>query len=187
MEINLTPDGGVRKKILRSAKPDALQASELLPIADVHYEGRLVSNGEVFDSSREDGAVFTFEAGAGQVIRAWDIGVKSMKVGELALLTCQADYAYGEAGSPPEIPPGADLEFEVELVAVRPPKSGAASGGADDKSRLDEVRRERELQAAKKEEEKRKREEAKSAAAARVQAKLDAKKGGGKGGGKGKK
>ena len=47
----------------------------------MHYEGSLEENGEVFDSSREDDAVFTFEVGKGKVLRAWEMGVKSMKVG----------------------------------------------------------------------------------------------------------
>ena len=51
----------------------------------------------------------------GKVIRAWDIGVATMKRGELAVLTCRADYAYGPSGSPPKIPPNATLTFEVEL------------------------------------------------------------------------
>ncbi|CAI5505018.1 unnamed protein product [Closterium sp. Naga37s-1] len=158
----------------------------LPPLYPVHYEGRLTT-GEVFDSSREDNAVFTFEVGKGKVIRAWDIGIKSMKVGELAELTCQSDYAYGDVGSPPEIPPGATLVFEVELMAVRPPR-GSVSTAAAEKGRLDELRAEREAAAARREEEKKKREDAKAAAAARA-AQLTAKvtgKGGGKGG-KGKK
>lgn len=53
---------------------------------------------------------------AGRVIKAWDAGVKTMKKGERAVLTCSAPYAYGEAGSPPAIPPNATLVFEVELL-----------------------------------------------------------------------
>lgn len=51
----------------------------------------------------------------GQVIKAWDIGVASMKRGEFCKLTCKPEYAYGENGSPPAIPANATLEFEVEL------------------------------------------------------------------------
>ncbi len=47
------------------------------------------------------------------VIKGWDKGVITMKRGEKALLTCKSDYAYGEAGSPPKIPPNATLQFEV--------------------------------------------------------------------------
>ncbi|KAK2147711.1 hypothetical protein LSH36_540g01046, partial [Paralvinella palmiformis] len=49
------------------------------------------------------------------VIKAWDIGVATMHKGEVAVFTCKPEYAYGEAGSPPTIPPGATLVFEVEL------------------------------------------------------------------------
>jgi hypothetical protein len=52
---------------------------------------------------------------AGNVIKAWDIGVATMKRGELAVLLCKSEYAYGKRGSPPNIPPDATLVFEVEL------------------------------------------------------------------------
>jgi FK506-binding protein 4/5 len=52
---------------------------------------------------------------AGNVIKAWDIGVATMKRGELAVLLCKSEYAYGKKGSPPTIPPDATLVFEVEL------------------------------------------------------------------------
>ena len=49
------------------------------------------------------------------MIKAWDLGVASMRRGELAMLTCRSEYAYGANGSPPRIPPDATLCFEVEL------------------------------------------------------------------------
>lgn len=49
----------------------------------------------------------------GQVIKAWDIGVATMKIGEVCQLICKPEYAYGSAGSPPKIPPSATLVFEV--------------------------------------------------------------------------
>jgi len=49
----------------------------------------------------------------GNVIKGWDKGVATMKKGEKAVLTCSADYAYGDSGSPPKIPGGATLNFEV--------------------------------------------------------------------------
>ncbi|CAG0893865.1 unnamed protein product [Darwinula stevensoni] len=51
----------------------------------------------------------------GKVIKAWDLGVATMKKGEIATLVCKPEYAYGESGSPPKIPPNATLVFEVEL------------------------------------------------------------------------
>lgn len=185
-EIDLTGDGGVIKKILREAKPGALSLSEDLPFADLQYEGTLADSGVVFDSTREDNTVFSFELGTGNVIKAWEVAVKTMKVGELARITCKPDYAYGKAGSPPEIPGDATLVFEVELLACKPRKGSTLDSIAAEKAKLEELRKQREVAGAKKEEEKKKREEAKAAAAARIQAKLDAKKGGGKGSGKGK-
>ena len=59
---------------------------------------------------------------AGNVIKAWDIGVATMTKGEKALLTCRADYAYGDSGAGDKIPPGATLEFEARrlLTILRP-------------------------------------------------------------------
>jgi len=51
------------------------------------------------------------------VIRAWDEGVAQMSVGQRAKLTCSPDYAYGDRGFPPVIPPGSTLIFDVELLS----------------------------------------------------------------------
>ncbi|GLT93068.1 hypothetical protein SLE2022_108740 [Rubroshorea leprosula] len=184
--VDLTGDGGILKKILRQAKDGALVPSLDLPVVDVHYEGTLAETGEVFDTTQEDNSVFSFEIGKGSVIQAWDIALKTMKVGEVAQITCKPEYAYGSAGSPPDIPPNATLIFEVELLSCRPRKSTSLGSASEERARLEELKRQRELAAAAKEEEKRKREEAKAAAAARIQAKLEAKKGQGKGKGKAK-
>uniref|UniRef100_A0ACD5WHM8 Uncharacterized protein n=1 Tax=Avena sativa TaxID=4498 RepID=A0ACD5WHM8_AVESA len=179
--IDLTGDGGVLKTVIRQAKAGAIAPSDSLSLVDVHYEGTLAETGEVFDTTHEDNSVFSFEIGEGSVIRAWDIAVKTMKVGEVAKITCEPEYAYGAAGSPPEIPPDATLIFEVELVACRPRKGSSVESVSEEKTRLEELKKQRETVAGAKEEEKRRREEAKATAAARVQAKLEAKKGKGKG------
>ncbi|KAL9226610.1 hypothetical protein vseg_002402 [Gypsophila vaccaria] len=179
--IDLSGDGGVLKTVVRPPKDDSVGPTEDLPLVDVHYEGVLAETGEVFDTTHEDNSIFTFEIGKGSVIKAWDIAVRTMKVGEIAKITCKPEYAYGSAGSPPDIPPEATLIFEVELLACRPRKGLSAGGAADERTRLEELRKQREMAAATKEEEKKKREEAKAAAAARIQAKMDAKKGKGKG------
>ncbi|KAB1217848.1 Peptidyl-prolyl cis-trans isomerase FKBP20-1 [Morella rubra] len=184
--VDLSGDGGVIKTIIREAKADAVAPTEDLPLVDVHYEGVLAENGEVFDSTHEDNTIFSFELGKGTVIKAWDIALRTMKVGEVAKITCKPDYAYGTAGSPPDIPPNATLVFEVELVACRPRKGSSLGSVSEERARLEELKRQRELAAAAREEEKKKREDAKAAAAARIQAKLDAKKGQGKGKGKAK-
>jgi len=84
-----------------------------------HYTGTLESDGSKFDSSVDRGKPFKFTIGRGQVIRGWDEGFGSMRVGERAVLTIRSDYGYGENGSPPKIPGGATLKFEVELLDFR--------------------------------------------------------------------
>jgi FKBP-type peptidyl-prolyl cis-trans isomerase FkpA len=84
----------------------------------VHYTGWL-PNGEKFDSSRDRNQPFGFTLGAGQVIAGWDEGVAGMKVGGRRKLVIPPDLGYGTAGAPPDIPPGATLVFDVELLDVR--------------------------------------------------------------------
>jgi len=76
----------------------------------------LASDGSKFDSSVDRKTPFEFTIGQGQVIRGWDEGVATMKVGEKAMFTLRSDYAYGKSGSPPKIPGDATLKFEVELL-----------------------------------------------------------------------
>eukprot|EP00252_Welwitschia_mirabilis_P019085 TRINITY_DN4330_c0_g1_i2.p1 TRINITY_DN4330_c0_g1~~TRINITY_DN4330_c0_g1_i2.p1 ORF type:complete len:145 (+),score=40.34 TRINITY_DN4330_c0_g1_i2:377-811(+) len=135
--IDLTGDGGVLKRVLKSAKRGSVQPSADLPVVDVHYEGTLAETGEVFDTTREDNTVFSFELGKGSVIKGWEIAIKTMKVGEVARFTCKPEYAYGRAGSPPDIPENATLDFEVELVACKPRKGSTLGSVSDEKARLE--------------------------------------------------
>lgn len=84
----------------------------------VHYTGWL-TDGTKFDSSVDRDDPFTFVLGTGQVIRGWDEGVASMKVGDKARLTIPPEKAYGAQGYPGAIPPNATLVFEVELLSIQ--------------------------------------------------------------------
>jgi len=93
----------------------------------VHYTGTLL-NGTQFDSSVGK-APFEFALGQGAVIKGWDEGVVGMKIGGKRKLTIPWDKAYGEAGSPPKIPPKAALKFDVELLGIEG-KDGPKDAGA---------------------------------------------------------
>lgn len=84
--------------------------------ASVHYTGWL-ENGTKFDSSLDRGRPFSFPVGAGRVIKGWDEGVATMKVGGKRRLIVPSSLGYGASGTGP-IPGGATLIFDVELLAV---------------------------------------------------------------------
>merc|ERR1711997_139472 len=113
VDISPNQDGGILKEVIRCG-PDLADKPWKGDKVQVHYTGTL-EDGSKFDSSVDRGDRFSFTLGRGEVIKGWDVGVASMARGELAIYTIRSEYAYGPSGSPPKIPGGATLIFEIEL------------------------------------------------------------------------
>jgi len=128
-----TPAAGAEKGDMKMTKtPSGLQYEDVKvgtgdspkkgQTVAVHYTGWLWQNGakgDKFDSSVDRGQPITFPVGTGRVIKGWDEGLMTMKVGGKRILLIPADLAYGANGRPPRIPPNSTLIFEVELVDVK--------------------------------------------------------------------
>ncbi|HWF10704.1 MAG TPA: FKBP-type peptidyl-prolyl cis-trans isomerase [Bryobacteraceae bacterium] len=111
-------DSGLVYKELTAGSGASPQATDTVK---VNYRGTL-TNGTEFDSSYKRNMPAEFPLN--QVIHCWTEGVQKMRVGGKAQLVCPSDIAYGDQGRPPQIPGGATLVFEVELLEV-------AGGGAE--------------------------------------------------------
>ncbi|HIK20378.1 MAG TPA: FKBP-type peptidyl-prolyl cis-trans isomerase [Synechococcus sp. M44_DOE_062] len=84
----------------------------------VNYVGKL-QDGTIFDSSYKRNQPFVFTYGVGQVIRGWEEGLATMRVGGKRYLRIPPELAYGSRGAGGVIPPNATLDFEVELLSIQ--------------------------------------------------------------------
>ena len=114
--INITEDGGVKKKIIKEGTgAQATEGSEV----QVNYIGRNKDN-KIFDQTKDK--PFKFTIGSHQVIKGWEIGVKTMKIGEKSEFILAPEYAYGDKKVSDLIPENSTLTFEIELLKVEIPK-----------------------------------------------------------------
>jgi peptidylprolyl isomerase len=111
---NITTASGLKYQEVKAGTGDSPATGQTV---EVHYTGTL-ENGTKFDSSRDRGQTFKFQIGVGQVIKGWDEGVGSMKVGGRRNLIIPPNLGYGERGAGGVIPPNATLLFDVELIGI---------------------------------------------------------------------
>lgn len=100
----------------------------------VNYEGRLAANGQRFDSSYERGEPIEFRLNG--VIPGWTEGLQKMQPGDMFMFWIPSDKAYGERGQGMDIPPNADLIFQVELLEVTPDPWGKVAPWPTDSSEI---------------------------------------------------
>ena len=117
MSTTTTPSGLIIEEVVVGNGAAAAAGQKV----KVHYTGWLWVNGAKgakFDSSLDRGQPFDFPLGMGRVIKGWDEGVASMKVGGKRTLLIPPALGYGARGAGGVIPPNATLLFEVELLGV---------------------------------------------------------------------
>jgi FKBP-type peptidyl-prolyl cis-trans isomerase FkpA len=110
--------------IIRDTRPGTGAEAKIGNVVEVQYTGWLYDanapslHGNQFDSSVGRGP-FSFMLGVGSVIIGWDRGVAGMKVGGKRTLIVPPNLGYGERGAGRDIPPGATLVFDIELLNVK--------------------------------------------------------------------
>ena len=105
------PSGLIYRELTSGSGP----SPKATDVVTVNYRGTLI-DGTEFDSSYKRNMPAQFPLN--MVIPCWTEGVQRMRIGGKARLVCPASIAYGERGAPPDIPPGATLVFEIELLGI---------------------------------------------------------------------
>lgn len=107
--FELTKDSGVKKRVLISGQGRKIEAGDILAI---EYTASL-KNGQIFARGDQEQCIVK----DGSLIKGWDIGITSMKVGEKASFSISPEYAWGIQGVNPVIPPNADIDIELRVQA----------------------------------------------------------------------
>jgi peptidylprolyl isomerase len=111
----VTTPSGLKIQDLRVGDGPSPQPGQTIT---VNYVGTL-ENGREFDSSYKRNKPVDFKIGVGRVIKGWDEGLMTMKVGGKRKLFIPSNLGYGAFGKPPDIPPNSNLIFEIELLGIK--------------------------------------------------------------------
>ena len=112
--IQLTSDGKLTKTILKEGTGRFPKDGDRIRC---HFIGRLHDTKVEYSNTYKDSRPFKFVVGHVD-FEAWTLGAKTMREGEKALFIVGPEYAYGEKGHEPEIPPDATIEIEAELLEI---------------------------------------------------------------------
>lgn len=190
---DVTGDRGVVITTTRQGPSGNATPSKEMPYVEMHYSGFVKGSKEAFDSSRDQNYAMTVmldipPSGKSTLIRGLEIGLRELKAGDVATVEVGYRYGYGKEGTA-EIPADADLRFEVEVLDVRgtQKKVEKVDDSVKDMTRLDEVRRQREIAQQRREEEAAAKDEEKARKANRAAMLKEKLANKNKGGKKGKK
>lgn len=104
--------GGIQYEIIKDGTGARPLVSDSVK---ANYKGSLL-DGKEFDNSFKRGQPFTAPLKA--LIKGWQVALPQMKVGSHWRLWIPSDLAYGDRGAGNDIPGGATLIFEVELLEI---------------------------------------------------------------------
>lgn len=125
--VKATTDGGVAIVIEKEGEGPRIDSGKQ---ALVYYKGSLTSNGYEFDSNVKNGVKgepLSIVVGTKSVIQGWEEGLKYFSKGAKGKLIIPAMMAYGQQGSPPVIPPYANLVFDIEIADIKTPEPPKAT------------------------------------------------------------
>ncbi len=111
---NITDDGKIKKKIIKEGEGEIINENKEVV---VNYIGKV--NGKIFQQTKKE--PFHFTIGNNEVIKGWEIGIKTMKKGEKSEFIIDPEYAYGNNTYDNLIPPNSTINFEIELLEINPP------------------------------------------------------------------